>query len=233
VGTLADEAWTEFCTIAAAAKLIPDTEARARLTTILFEQYPAFRYNRERVAASFRRAEKMLRHLDAFAELYREHWLPDLPYDQFRAVITCPASVLTTDKTTEAHFWYLLKLRLRVEQLWSGAQALRHAHARRYNAQREWLFAQLSFVWLHNFQAPDLTYTVPSLGGPPEGPLIAFMLAAMRQVMSEPPSAETIRNGIDRVRRELETAKQLSFALRERGAIDRLLDLGQRLRLPK
>jgi len=74
---------------------------------------------------------------------------------------------------------------------------------------------------------------VPSLGGSPQGPLIAFMLAAMRQVMPEPPSPETIRNGIDRVRRERENAKQLWFALFERGASDHPLDLGQRLRLPK
>jgi hypothetical protein len=69
--TLPDAAWADIC--AAAAGHIPDVEARAELSTILFKEYPGvFAYDRARVAAAYKRAGQMLKHLDAFAKLYRQ-----------------------------------------------------------------------------------------------------------------------------------------------------------------
>ena len=82
--------------------------------------------------------------------------------------------------------------------------------------QREWLYHRLCTVWLDHFHAPGLTYSVPSRGGPPYGPLIAFILAAAGLVMPELPSPKTVRDAINRERIERENAKQLSFYFLER-----------------
>ena len=114
------------------------------------------------------------------------------------------------DYRTERDFCSIAALRLRAEDNWLTARAIRRANARRANAQHEWLYDKLCIVWLYDFHAP-LTYSVPSRGGPPYGPLIAFILAAAGLVMPEPPSPETVRDAIDRERMERENARQLGF----------------------
>jgi hypothetical protein len=216
---LSEQAWAEIiCTASGGA---PDAEARAALATVLFEEYPAFAYDPKRWAAAYRRAGQMLKHLDAFAELYRQTWLPQLPDDQFEAVITRPAAVLTADLKTEAGFFFIRKLRERAEAVWLGAQVIRQANARHANVQREWLYYRLCDIWLDHFNSPALTYTRPSRGGPPTGPLIDFMRAAMRQIMPENklPKPEAMRDAIDRERRNREYAKQLWLDLRATGGL--------------
>jgi hypothetical protein len=222
-GLLSDEAWARIC---AAAERAPDAGTRERLSTILFEEYPAFHYDRKRVAEAYKRAEQMLKHLNAFAELYRQAFLPCLPVDQLPAILTGRASPVVPkdvraepegtepkDVRTERDFCSIAALRLRAEDNWLTARAIRRANARRANVQHEWLYDRLCAVWLYDFHAP-LTYSVPSRGGPPYGPLIAFILAAAGLVMSEPPSPETVRDAIDRERMERENARQLGFHFR-------------------
>jgi hypothetical protein len=209
--TLSDQAWTSIC---AAARRTPDAEARAELSKILFDEYPGFSYHRERVAEAFKRSQRMLKQLDDFAELYRQSWLPKLPFDQFQAVLAGRAMVLTGDVKTEAHFYWLAQLRSRAEAEWLTARVMRAANARKANVQRAWLYHQLCSVWRDHFEG-DLTYTVPPLGGPPHGQLIDFIVAAFRQVVSVDalPAAETVRDAIDREKRERENLRQLVLKL--------------------
>jgi hypothetical protein len=193
-GALSDQAWAGICT---AAERTPDAGARARLSTILFEEYPAFAYDPERVAAALRRSERMLKHLGALAADYRVQFSDD------------------DDVRTERDLWCLEMLRQRAEAVWLVARAIRRAHRGHRNVQREWLCSQLCTIWLYDFHAP-LTYSVPSWGGPPYGPLIAFMQAAIREVVSEDeelPSPAAIRDAILRERDERENARQLGLLL--------------------
>jgi hypothetical protein len=193
---LTDSAWADIC---AAAGRTPDAEARAELSAILFDEYPAFAYDRARVAKALRRGGRMLKHLGAFALDHRAQF---------------PRA---DDIKTERDLFYIQRLYWRAEAVWIIARALRRANAGHRNTQREWLYHRLCGVWLDHFGARSLSYSVPSLGGPPYGPLIAFMLAAIRQVVSEEalPSPETVRDAIDRDRRERENAKQLVLRLRK------------------
>lgn len=212
---LSDEAWAKICK---AARLTPDDEARSALATLLFEEYPTFAYDRERVKAKFLRSERMLKHLAEFAELYRQAWLPDLPVDQFQAILMGRASVIT-DVRTEADLWWIKMLWRRPEHDWLYADAIRRANKGQKNRQREWLYHRLCGIWLDHFHANDLTVTVPPWGGPPEGPLIEFMLAAMRQVIPRselPKSTETLRYAIDREREARARTAQYSLALQQR-----------------
>jgi hypothetical protein len=212
---LTDQAWADFC---AAAKRTPDAEARAVLSALLYEEYPAFHYDRKRVAAILRQSEQMLKHLDAFAELYQQAWRPHLPGDQFKAILEGRADAFfADDKDTERDLWSIATLRRRrPEALWLAARAIRRANKGRKNVQHEWLYHRLCGIWLDHFRANDLTYTVPPLGGPPQGELIAFVLAVAREVMPKLPSAETVRDAIDRERIERENAKQLYLHFVER-----------------
>ena len=209
--TLTDFAWADIC---AAGGLTPDAEARAALSAFLFEEYPAFAYDREGVARKRKRSERMLKHLAAIAELYRQALLPDLSPDQFQAIVAA-----ADDIRIEAELWSIKMLQKRASSEWLAARAIQRANARRKSPQRELLYHRLCGVWLDHFGANALSYSVPSLGGSPHGPLIAFMLAAIRQVVPEDalPDAETVRDAIDRERAERERAKQLNLFLRLRG----------------
>ena len=180
--TLSDQGWEAICA-AARRKLKPDVEAevRAELSEILFKEYPALAYDRERVVKSRERAERMLESLDAFeAEHHAQFTQPD-------------------DIKTERDRYYLKKLRLRAEALWIAALILQHTNTGRRSAQREWLYARLCALWLEHFYG-ELTYD--RSGGEPSGALVEFILAAMRQVMPENklPKRETVRDAIDRER---------------------------------
>ena len=209
---LSDEAWARIC---AAAERTADAGTRERLSIILFEEYPAFHYDRKRVAVAYKRAEQMLKHLDALAELYRQAFLPRLPVDQFRALLTGRASPIGfEDVRAERDLCSIAALRLRAEDDWLTARAIRRANARRANVQHEWLYNRLCTVWLNDFHAP-LTYRRPSRGGDPYGPLIAFMLAVAALVMPESPSPETLRAAIDDERMGRENARQLGLFLKD------------------
>src|SRR5262245_15691239 len=236
-GALSDQAWADIC---AAAGRSPDDAGRAAMSALLYEEFPAFRYDRERWAKAAKRAERMLKYLVALAALYRETFVPQLPLDQFEAILAGRASAFVAaavkseqadDETeaarniaakTEYDLSCLARLRRRPEALWLTARAVRRANARRASAQHEWLYNQLCTVWLWDFLAP-LTYSVPPRGGPPRGPLIAFILAAAGLVMSEPPSPETVRDAMDRERMERENARQLSLFLADRRPLPRSL----------
>jgi hypothetical protein len=231
-GALSDQAWKAICAAAGHAG------TRERLATILFEEYPAFHYDRKRVATDLKRSEHMLKHLDAFAELYRQTFLPQLPADHLfikikiknkrtgrwtekpmaQPILTGGASVLASDVRTVRDFGSIAGLWQRAEAVWLTARAIRRAHRGHRNVQQEWLYNQLCAVWLWDFHANELTYSVPSWGGPPYGPLIAFMLAAIRQVVSEEelPSPYALRDAILRERDERERARQLGLFLQER-----------------
>jgi hypothetical protein len=197
---LTDAAWAEICAAAAnhSPPLTPDEGTRAELSAVLFSEYPGMRYDRQRVAVALRRAERMLRNLAAFATDHRAQFTAD-------------------DVRTEADRWFLEMLRRRPLATWLACRALRRANKGHQNSQREWFVSRLSGIWLDSFHAPRLTVSVPATGGPPGGPLIEFMLAAMRQVMPEP-RRESLRDAIDRERRERENAKQLWLELKQREA---------------
>lgn len=190
---LSNHAWLAICE---AAGLIPDADARAEIDACLFVEYPAFAYHRTRVATTLRRSLAMLRHYKVLAALYGEiEPRPD-------------------DITTERDLYYLKMLHQRALAHVLACRAIRRANRGRKNAQHEFLISRLSGIWLNNFNGPDLTVTVPGKGGPPRGPLIAFLIATMRQIMpSALPSPETLRDTIDRERKERENAKQLRLQL--------------------
>jgi hypothetical protein len=204
---LSDQTWAEFCK---AAGRTPDAEARAMLSAVLFEEYPAFAYHRERVARARKRSERMLKHLDAFAELYRQAWLPHLPVDEFQAILNGRASPFVDDVKTARDLWYIAGLRRRPLSMWLAARAIQRANQGKRNTQHEWLCHRLCTIWLDYFHANGLSITRG-------GPLIRFMLAAMRQIMpQEMPSPETVRDGIKRERVERDNAAQLSFEFKLR-----------------
>jgi hypothetical protein len=192
---LSDEAWADIC---AAARRTPGVEARAALSAILFDEYPAFAYNRQHVAETLKRSQRMLKHLGAFLADYRAQFPTD------------------DDVRTEPDLWCIEALRRRAEAAWLAAHAIRRAHAGHKNVQREWLYYRLCSVWIDYFDGA-LVYSRPSRGGPPHGPLINFMLAAIRQVVSEDdlPGSETVRNAIDDERRGRERMQQLILRLTE------------------
>ena len=107
----------------------------------------------------------MLRHCEALADLYAQ---------------TPP---LADDIKHERDLYYIERLRRRALALVIASEAIRRANKGRSNAQREWLISRLCGIWLDNFHADALTVTVPGSGGPPGGPLINFLLAAMRLIM--------------------------------------------------
>jgi hypothetical protein len=195
-GALTDAAWIEICE---AARLIPDADARAQMSALLFGEYPAFAYDRKRVLADLRRAKRMLTRLAAFEADYRTRFTGD-------------------DIKTEADLWWIGMLRRRPEAMWLACRATRRANPRRKSMQREWLYHRLCGIWLDCFHGRDLTVSVPSTGGAPRGPLIKFMLAAMKQVMPRRalPKPESVRDAIYRERDERENARQLRLELEQR-----------------
>jgi hypothetical protein len=209
---LSDEAWARICV---AAERTPDAGTRERLSEVLFKEYPVFAYDRERVVAALRRSERMLVHLGAFAEFYRQAWLSHLSEDEVDVIFAGRASAFIDDKdkSIERDCWSIAKLRQRAEAAWLTARAVRRAHRGHRNVQQEWLYNQLCTAWLWDFRAPELTYSVPSWGGPPYGPLIKFLLAAIREVVKEEqlPSPYALRDAILRERDERENARQLGL----------------------
>jgi hypothetical protein len=228
--SLSDEAWAAICAAAgrkhppddetAASILIrgePASSARAAVSAILFEEYPAFTYDREHIAQARERSRRMLKLLAEFAELYRQTHLPDLPVDELQTILTGRASPwVVDDLKTERDLHGIALLWRRVEAVWLFACAIRRAHAHKKSVQWEWLIHRLCGVWLDCFHG-ELTFTVPPLGGAPRGPAIEFLRAAISQVEPEP-SPATVRDGMLRERAEREHTRRLVLELRRRSA---------------
>jgi hypothetical protein len=212
-GPLSDQAWAEFCAIAAAAGLRPDAEARAELSAVLFDRYPAFVFDRERVTEARDRAKRMLESLDAFEADYRAQFR--LPAD---AAEQADETVRNAAVKIERDLWWLAGLRRRTTDVWLAAQTQKDANDRKKSVQRAMLYHWLCSIWLDHFSG-ELTYDRRS--GEPSGPLIDFMLAAMRQIMPEDalPKREAMRDNIDRERNEREDLKQQHLAWLRRKAM--------------
>jgi hypothetical protein len=206
--TLSDKVWAGI--LAAAKTHPPDADARAALSQALFNDYPT--YDRERVAKTAERAERMLEQLAAFEADYRVQfpsgvWKTDQDYEIKRHIAN----------QNERGLRWLEGLRGRTETVLLEARRQQRANARRRNTQREMLYFQLCGVWLDHFGG-ELTYD-RSAGGEPGGPLVDFILMAMRQAMPEDalPSREAVRDNIDRERREREAARRVALQIRNRG----------------
>jgi hypothetical protein len=197
---LTDSAWADI--VAAAAPFTPDGEARAVLSAILFEEYPAFSYDRVGVAKAKRRAARMLKALGQFEADYSTQF-PDA--DELR---------------TKLDLSWLGLLRRRPEAVWLAASAIARANRGKQSVQREFLYHRLCGAWLDHFGATVLAFSRPPRGWPPYGPLIGFIMAAVRHVANRLPLAETVSNVIKRERRDRESARQLSFDLRQRRMVD-------------
>jgi hypothetical protein len=189
---ISDSGWADIC--AAAKPFVPDNEARTALETVVSE-LRAFHYNRTTVAGAKQRAERMLKSLARFEADYRAQFSAD-------------------DRRTLDLSW-LGMLRRRPLALWLAAGAIMRANRGRKSVQHEWLYHRLCGVWLDHMGAADLQsgITSPPDGSAPHGPLIGFVQTAMQHAMasSKPPSANTVRGGIVRERRERENAQQLVF----------------------
>jgi hypothetical protein len=205
---LSDKAWAAI--LAAAKPHSPDAEARAALSKALFEDYPGFTYDRERWAKTAERAERMLKHLDAFTVDYCAEFAPT------------DDAVRTNDVKIriKPDLWCLEGLRSRPAAALHVARKLQDANSRRQNEQRAMLYHWLCGVWLYHFGG-RLTYDRSS-GGEPGGPLVEFILAAMRQVMPEDalPSREAVRDNIDRERVAREHAARVALQIQNRGMVD-------------
>jgi len=83
--------------------------------------------------------------------------------------------------------------------------------------QREWLISRLCGVWLDHFNGQHLGVNRPSQGGKPYGPLIDYLLVAMRVVIPDSalPDPETLDDAITRESKERESARQLKLKLSE------------------
>ena len=152
----------------------------------------------------------MLKNLDAFAELYGE--TNHISADNLKAILEDRAEAfipnraeafIPNDIENQRALWCIARLRRRTKAMLHAARTLQDAKTPRQTEQRAMLYHWLCGVWLYHFGG-ELTYdrSGGDLGGEPGGPLVDFILTAMRQVMPEDalPSRETVRDNIDRER---------------------------------
>jgi len=211
---LPEQVWADICAAAGRAGLTPEPETRPVLTLILLKRYPAFVYDRERVDTALHETELMLKRLATFAELYWRRWWPELPENEFEAILDGRAEPFVSgNKKTEYDLWSIARLRRRPLGLLARCRVLRSANARKANTQRVWLIGRLCDVWLDHFNGQHLGVSRPSQGGKPYGPLIDYLLAAMRAVIPEHalPDPETLDDAITRECKERENVRQLRF----------------------
>ena len=126
---LTNTAWGKIC---AAAGRTPkaEAEARATLSAVLLHEYPNFAYHRERVIGDRERGERMVEHLDAFAELYRQRWLPRLPVDDLQVILEGRACPFGVDDRIKAHLWWIRRLRLLALSQGDAAWSKQRANAK-------------------------------------------------------------------------------------------------------
>lgn len=210
---LSDQAWADIC--AAAKPHTPDADARAVLSKVLFEDYPGFTYDRELVATATERAKCMLENLAAFEADYRAQFVRA---DDGKTTPTNETERNAAVKT-ERDLLRIEDLRRRTADVLLDARTQQHHNDRRRNVQRGMLYHWLCGVWLDHFHG-ELTYSRPT--GEPSGPLVEFILMAMRQIMPEDelPKRETLRNTIDRERNGREDLRQqIASGRRKRGMV--------------
>jgi hypothetical protein len=147
----------------------------------------------------------MLEHLDAFTADYCAEFEPS-----DAAARADPPIRIKPD------LWSLEGLRQCVEAVLRMAHVLQRANARRQSLQRAMLYEWLCTIWLDHFGG-KLTYGRRATSEV-SGPLVEFLLAAMRQVMPKDalPSREAVRDNIDDQRRERENAKHAAKKLKKR-----------------
>jgi hypothetical protein len=198
---LTNTAWAKIC---AAAEYRPKAEAAARamLSAVLFDEYPVFAYVRERVIRDRETGERMVEHLDAFAELYRQQSLPHLPADELHEILAGRASPFVVEDMKKAHLWWIRRLRLLASSPVDAAWSKQRANTKNRNSRREWLCYRLCEVWLDHFQDPPPEGQPARLPpvGPLRTPLVNFIRAAMRQIMpgGALPRPDTVRDNIVR-----------------------------------
>ena len=205
-----DQAWADIC--AAAKPHRPDAEARVVLSTVLFEEYPVFAYDRERVAMRKKRAKRMLETLEAFTADYCTEF--ELTDDATRV------DAVTNTARIKPDLWCVEKLRQRVEAVLVYAEVIRRANARRQSNQLAMLYHRLFTVWFDHFGRAKLTYSY--IAKKPAGPLVDFILTAMRQIMPKDalPSREAIRDNIDSQRDDYaEIKRQVTTWWRKRRGV--------------
>jgi hypothetical protein len=197
---LSDAAWIEICQ---AAKLMPDADARAEMSACLFVEYQGMVYDRKCVEATLRRSKRMLKLINSLAALYQ-----DMPAPRGDAIKI----------KHQRDLYYLDRLRQRALSHILGCQALRRANHGQSDSQYEWLISRLCGIWLTNFNGQHLGVSRPSKGGKPCGPVIRFLLAAVRQIIPPRllPDPETLKKAIERERAERENARQLGLQLKQR-----------------
>jgi hypothetical protein len=187
----------------------PDDEAatRAALSAILCVEYPAFAYDAKRVAQTLARAKRMLRLLATLEANHRAQFAG-------AGLLGGPPSRLT-DMATERDVAAIEAMRLRWETMLAGMEMLRSAHKGRRKVQHDSLMHRLCGVWLDHFHG-ELRAIVPALGGPPTGPCIEFLCAAISLVAPDFTSPATIRDSMYRERDGRKRARQMSLDLRAR-----------------
>jgi hypothetical protein len=188
-GALDDQAWADIC--AAAAKHVPDAEARAEMSACLFVEYSAMGAvvsDRAHVKAMHDRAQKIGNEAAKLAASIRQ---------QMAARRRPPASEDHDPLWRDLRHVNVVFQSAKRQML--GYRAIRRANKGRKDEMREWLISRLCGIWLDHFHAPKLAYS-RNRRGQPGGPLIRFMLAAMRQIMRDLPSPETMGDAIDRER---------------------------------
>jgi hypothetical protein len=199
---LTKTAWAKICD-AAGRRPKAEAEARAMLSAVLFEEYPACAHDREGAARDRERSERMVEHLDAFAELYRQWRLPHLSVDEFQARITRRAFPVVANKRENPALYRIGMVRLLAESPGDAAWSKQIANIKNADSQREWLVHRLCEVWLDHFQGPPPEGQPERL--PPPGrartPLVNFILAAMREIRPQLtlPRPDTVRDIIKRV----------------------------------
>ena len=205
---LSDEAWARIC---AAAERTPDAGTRAALSALLYKEYPGFRYDAEKTAATRRRAERMLKAVAALEADYQMQFTLQSVQDEDE-----DENAVAYRERTERDLWGLKGVRQRAEAVWLLAHTIQCAHARHASVQDAWLYHRLCAIWRNHFHAVRLTYDTS--GGEPHGPLVEFILAAMRQIMPEDalPARWTVRDAIDRENSERANAKRFGKFLRRR-----------------
>jgi hypothetical protein len=207
---LTDEAWADLCAAAKRHKppLTPDAEARAKMAAVLFDWYPAFAYDPARAELALALSERMLGHINAFAGLYHQAWLSHLPVEDFRRLLSVPASLFPDNVQTGFHLLGMRRLRSYVEANVLYYRIIRSANARNASVQREMLYHWLCDIWLENFGALRLK----------RGALIAFMLAAMKPILAPGalPSRGALSDAIKRERKQRENVAQLCFEFERR-----------------
>jgi hypothetical protein len=203
---LTNIAWRKICD-AAGRRPNAEAKARAALSKVLFEDYPGYAYDPVQAKAA---AEDMLKHLDAFANLYRK--TNHISADDLKAILEDRAEAFVPNRAeafvpndieNQRALWCIARLRRRTETMLNTARDLQGIQTPRQTDQRVMLYHWLCGVWLNYFEGPELP------AGRARTPLVNFMLAAMHQIRPRLtlPRPDTVRDNIERERGDRDPAR--------------------------